>query len=354
MTTSSISIKAFDLANATLEDYRALNTFNNHIQREILPDDPALPLKEAIQSWQNIPPFIALWCWNAWHVESGEIIASSTLELERGETNQHLAEIDLAVLPQWRRQGVAWRLLALLVTQARLEKRRLILAETIDRIPGGAALMTRLGARRGIEAHTNQLVLAELDPNLLHHWQAQATAHTATFTLGLWMGAYPEEYLAAIAQLHGVMNSEPRDQLEVEDHHMTPAELRQLEQSMIARGTERWTFYLLEHATGQLVGYTEVFWNANRPALLHQGATGVFPAYRNRGLGRWLKAAMLDKVLRDRPSVRFIRTGNADSNAAMLKLNHTLGFKPFIAETVWQVETEKVAAYLENQERLDR
>jgi mycothiol synthase len=354
MTTSPIRIQPFDHANATREAYRALNTFNNRIQVEILPDDPPMPLEEAIQRWQNIPPFIALWRWNVWEVERGEIIASSTLDLERGETNQHLAEMHLAVLPHWRQQGVARRLLPLLITQAQAEKRRLLLAETVDRVPAGAAFMARLGARRGIEAHTNQLVLAELDFNLLHQWQTEATAHIDTFTLGLWIGAYPEEYLAAITQLHEVMNSEPRDQLEMEDDHMTPTELRQLERSMIARGTERWTFYLLEQATGQFAGFTEVFWNANRPALLNQGATGVFPAYRNRGLGRWLKAAMLEKVLRERPQVRFIRTGNADSNAPMLKLNHALGFKPFIAETVWQVETDAVAAYLAGKEAIDK
>ncbi len=55
---------------------------------------------------------------------------------------------------------------------------------------------------------------------------------------------------------------------------------------------------------------------------------------------------MLDRVLRERPQVRFVRTGNADSNAAMLRINHQLGFKPYIAHCVWQVETDKVLDYL--------
>jgi len=78
--------------------------------------------------------------------------------------------------------------------------------------------------------------------------------------------------------------------------------------------------------------------------------TGVFPQYRNHGLGRWLKAAMLDKVLKERPQVLFVRTGNADSNAAMLKINTELGFKPYRAECLWQVEVQKVMEYLQKKE----
>jgi hypothetical protein len=55
---------------------------------------------------------------------------------------------------------------------------------------------------------------------------------------------------------------------------------------------------------------------------------------------------MLEKVLAERPSVHFVRTGNADSNAAMLKINREMGFKPHLSQAIWQVETEKVQAYL--------
>jgi hypothetical protein len=73
----------------------------------------------------------------------------------------------------------------------------------------------------------------------------------------------------------------------------------------------------------------------------------VFPQYRNKGLGRWLKATMLERVLRERPQVKFVRTGNADSNAAMLRINQELGFKPYLSQCIWQVATVQIMSYLE-------
>ena len=121
-----------------------------------------------------------------------------------------------------------------------------------------------------------------------------------------------------------------------------------MEHNLFARGNQRWTYYVVERATGRFAGYSETVWNPNRPELLRQDMTGVFPQYRGKGLGRWLKAAMLDKVLRERPQVKFVRTGNADSNAAMLKINTELGFEPYIAEALWQVELRKVLEYLQH------
>jgi mycothiol synthase len=129
--------------------------------------------------------------------------------------------------------------------------------------------------------------------------------------------------------------------------HMIPEQLRQSEQNLFARGNQRWTFYAVERATGKFSGYTETIWNPNRPEILQQEMTGVFPQYRNQGLGRWLKAAMLDKVLKERPGIKYVRTGNADSNATMLKINTELGFKPYMADTFWQVEIQKVIDYLQ-------
>ncbi|PKO05776.1 MAG: hypothetical protein CVU41_10160 [Chloroflexi bacterium HGW-Chloroflexi-3] len=87
-------------------------------------------------------------------------------------------------------------------------------------------------------------------------------------------------------------------------------------------------------------------WNSNSPEILRQNMTGVFPQFCGKGLGRWLKAAMLDRLLKLHPEIKFVRTTNADTNAAMLCINNELGFKPYMSSILWQMEISQVLEYL--------
>lgn len=341
------SIRAVDLKGASLADYQAFNTFSNRMRAERLPGDPPRPLEETIQQAQNIPPIVDLYVWVVDHPQGQGIIASADAQIFRMEQNQHLAQFSLEVLPEFRGQGIATELLRKVVAVAEAETRRLMITGTNDRVPAGEAFMRLLGAEKALESHTNQLDLAELNPSLIATWIAQAQQKAAAFELVLWEGPYPEEHLEAFSQLFAVMNTAPRDSLQVEDFDFSPQMLRQMERMMLATGNQRWTLVARQQSTGRLVGYSEITWNPGRPQIIHQQGTGVLPEFRNLGLGRWLKAAMLARVLRELPEARFVRTGNADSNAPMLKINHALGFKPYIAEAQWQIETARVREYLQ-------
>lgn len=135
--------------------------------------------------------------------------------------------------------------------------------------------------------------------------------------------------------------------MKLEGSRVTPTQLRQKEASLQGDKADRWTVYVRERETKGLVGYTEVVWSPFEPDTLDQGMTCVLPEYRNRGLGRWMKAAMLVAVVRERPEVRRVRTGNATTNAPMLKINHELGFRPRLTRKDWQIDLEQVLTYLE-------
>ena len=72
------------------------------------------------------------------------------------------------------------------------------------------------------------------------------------------------------------------------------------------------------------------------PWLAYQDDTGVDPEHRNKGLGRWLKAAMAKRFVSEFPDVTAIETGNAGSNEPMLNINIAMGFKTVLEVNAWQ------------------
>ena len=340
-----VDIKVWDYKNATDDEVAAFNRCSNQVRAERLPDDPPVPVEQTAQGLKHFPEHIEMTLWAGWVEERVRMAAYGYIQYSF-EDNLHMAQFWISLLPEFRRQGLGREFLSRIAQVAREQNRRLLITDTTDRIPAGEAFMLRIGAEKGLETHTNQLVIAELDWDLIREWQERAKERGTGFELGQWEGRYPEEALETIVDLHSLINQQPFGDLEVEDFTFSAETIRQTEDSLFARGYERWTCFVRERKTGRLAGYTEVLWNPHQPEMISQGMTGVFPEFRNRGLGRWLKAAMLDRILAERPQAKFVRTGNADMNAPMLKINNELGFKPYIAEAVWQVETEKVEEYL--------
>jgi GNAT superfamily N-acetyltransferase len=337
-------VTSLDLKNATESEYQALHRFTTRLRAELQPDDPPTPLEVAIHAWRNPSPLATTSTWIAWQDGGERVVGRGQLTLPTSGANEHLGQAAIEVIPEARRQHLGRTLLAEIAGGLRNAGRRVLIVKTTDRVPAGARFMERLGAEAGLAAHAHQLAIAGLDVERIALWRA-AGPH-ADYELVVWEGPYPDADLEAIAALMEVMNTQPFGALAVEAQTVTPALLRRIEAALATRDAQRWTLAARERATGRLAGFTEVLWMPGVPHLLLQTNTGVVPEHRGRGLARWLKAEMLAHVPRRRPEIRFVRTSNADSNAGMLKVNAELGFKPYDSWTAWQVELERVEAYL--------
>ncbi len=348
---SEFNIHTFDIRSTTDKEYAARNAFNNQMRAERFAEPDPIPLDEEMRGWRAMPELIVGRWFSVWTADEGELIAVGNISYMRAEENQHIANFDLVVSPSHRQQGIAKQLLARLAPFAREHGKRLMMCWTSSRIPAGDVFMRRIGAELGQAMHANELVLAELDCDLMRRWIARGEQNQ-DFTLGMWRGPIPDEDMPTMCQLFDVMNTMPRDDLDMEDWHITPEQLRNWEKQMAARGDQRWVLHARHVPSGELAGFTEIFWHPNRPHLVFQGGTGVWPHYRNGGLGRWLKAAMIETVLAETLEAQRVRTGNAHSNAPMLKINFEMGFKPHHAESRWQVATDSVFEYLAEQREL--
>ncbi len=339
-------LKLFNPETASENYFKSRHKYLGLRKQEETPETPNPSLEFSIknaQSWCLIKS-IAFEMWHLW--EDEQIIAEMFLTVSFDENNPHLFSLDLYILKPYRKRGHTRPLLERVMAFAHKHNRTLVTVSTISSVPEGQGFAERVGATKGMEESTNQLVLSEVNQKRLADWVGLAHTKAHEFEMGFWGGHFPEAEIDAIAELFTVMNSAPRDDLAMEDWHTTPEELREGEAYALARGVERWVLCVRHRPSGTLAGFTETYWYPENPKNLEQNATGVLPEYRGNGLGKWLKAAMIQKVLVERPVVEHIRTGNANSNAPMLAINNQLGFELYRSRTIWQLEIARLKAYL--------
>lgn len=340
-----ITIKQVDLRTLTDEEIAKFNTFTNLLLAESHPEDPPTPLAQSIAALRNIPDFYKLTSFVAIDT-NGTIVASAEAGYADTDDNKHLVECGVYVLPEYRRRGLAKELLKGTVTFVENANRTLVLGGTSERVPSGNEFVKRIDAELGSREHINRLLLADVDNEMVDRWITEGPTRAPGYSLLWFDGRWPDDRVQELVDCVHVMNTAPRDDLDIEDFVFTVEQFRQQEQSMLARDIERWSVFAQHDESGKFAGYTEVVWTPHKPKIIGQQGTGVSPEHRGHALGKWLKAVMVRRILDERPEAFDIRTGNADSNDAMLGINNALGFKPYFGAATWQISIDKLKAYV--------
>ena len=162
-------------------------------------------------------------------------------------------------------------------------------------------------------------------------------------------GAYPEDRLADMAHLRGVLvNDAPMEGVPVEARTVSFEEIRADEARW--RGVRQHSTRPSSPGTRRRAKRSATPRCSGTPTIqrtLNQGATAVDPKHRGHALGRQLKAAMYQRIVSELPGYEFIRTFNADSNAPMLAVNNAMGFAPYAEARRWVISTSDALAWLE-------
>ena len=345
MSTTTPPIERIDIRTAPDDLLREVNAFSNRCRAESRPGDPPTPDEQQFAAVRSMPSFA-----HPSHFlirdASGAIVASAQVNYDDGEDNQHLLWAGIHVHPDHRRRGYATALLARVCEVAAEGSRTMLMGGTGAAIPAGAAFAERIGATAGYREHTNRLLLAEVHQPMIDEWIADAATRSAGYSLVSHDGPYGDDLIERVIPVHELMNTAPREDLAMEDWKITRDKMEAWEHQFFSVGNERWSLFAKHDASGAFVGFTEIAMDPSAPRTVQQMGTAVHPEHRGAALGKWLKAAMIRRILDERPDIEDIRTANADSNAAMLAINTELGFAPFRAHTSWQVPVETVRAYL--------
>ncbi|MCY3577588.1 MAG: hypothetical protein OXH53_09785 [bacterium] len=261
--------------------------------------------------------------------DEGQAVALGHLELTHDSANKRLAIVEITSV----RHDISKVVLGELLRMARADGRTSVIAWG-DCTAEADAFWTGLGAELRSTEQESDLDMASVDAELMRRW---IDAAPDDINLVHWAGRCPEEHIDALVVTANAMNDAPTDSLEIEDMSFDAAILRADFDARDACGID-YLGLLAVGTDGSAAGATEVFVNRFRPAFAWQWNTVVLPAYRGRGIGRWIKAAMWQRLRAEVPEATTLRTGNAESNAAMLAINTEMGFQPSHLMGCWQAD----------------
>lgn len=266
----------------------------------------------------------------------GRIVGVATVTFPEHE-NQELTITMVRVPVALRRQGIGTSLLRATLPQVRAAGRTLVTGQGLKGGGDGAKWAAALGFDTVQQFVLQSLVTADVDPAT---WNVPAPAG---FRTEQWIGAAPERLVAAYALARTAKTDAPTGQSSLEFPEWTVERVRAHEADVQRRGSESRVVVAVDESTGAIAGLTEIQLRPSQPALAYQQDTAVLPKYRGRGLGRFVKAAMMRWLMEERPTVERILTNTDATNVHMIRINHEIGYVTDSVMADVEAEVRKLA-----------
>ena len=338
--TAAFDIRRVGFRDGTLDELTALHAVESPIEAERGSRRMPASLDAYVAFARNLPASFHDHAWLATSPDGAPVGVGYCWWNAAGD--DRVMECDVLVRVDRRREGLGTALLRQVVEVCVHEGRPQLTWSTSGLVPAADAFSRRVGGRQARVNRESELELADVEWATVDQW---ASAVEPPYALELVDGPFPEHLRNDAVAFHHLMQTAPRDDLDVGDVLVDAEFVADLDRALEESGRRRWTL-LVRAGDGTCVGGTEVTFEADQPGVAYQQNTGVDPLHRGRGLAKWAKAVMLQRLRDERPDVRVVRTGNAFSNAPMLAINDALGFVVVSTRTDWQADVAEVGAAL--------
>jgi mycothiol synthase len=258
------------------------------------------------------------------------------------ETNKHILWAKASVHRDHRRQGIGQKWIALALEL--MDRHGCTKLSVGTEEESGHAFLKWMGAEATLGDLESRLSMSTVDWTMLRRWVEEGSKLSPTTKLEVYDGHLPEEMWEEYCpQFTTMLNTMPFEQMDIGDIIVTPARLAEWYARRDMEGVSEYTMLTREPA-GIISGITDMNYSPHMPTFIHQGFTGVRSDARGRGLGKWLKAAMLLHVHAIYPEVEWALTQNAGSNEPMLAINRKMGFRKHRASSEYQITRDRLIA----------
>ena len=344
-TATSFVVDSYDGPTAPDALLRDVFTLWQAEDAELRPSDPPFVYEEIEGLSRSVNPHDVRLRWLA-RDAAGRPVGRAEARLPM-VSNLDLAHVELYVHPDARGAGVGTALTRTLLDAIGERGRTRIRTQIPEGTPGEAYLGAR-GGTIGLTNRKSRMDLTKLDRSMVRSWIERAEQTAAPDYSLVWFTRPPEDEIDRYIAVRRMMNTAPRGDLADGDRDHTPESILAEADELDAEHLVRWSLVARHEATGDFVGFTEVIFAESAPEHAWQGGTAVHPDHRNHGLGRWLKGAMAERILIERPGVRFVDTENAYGNEPMLHINVAMGFELLETLNDWQAPVAALRAALED------
>jgi mycothiol synthase len=328
-----VDVRRVGFRSGTDEELAAQHLVESEIESERHPGTATQPLESYRAFARSLPSQFADHTWVAGETDGTPAGCAACWSNAAGDAR--IMEGYVYVRRHWRRQGIGWRLARAVVDETRTQGRSTLVWSTYDAVPAGEAFSRCIGGDVGRVNRTSELILENADWGRVGSWAEEGPRRAAGYRVEFWDGPYPDHLTNDAARFHRMMNTQPRDDLDVGDVVLDASHVAELDRHLAESGRQRWTLFVRD-PDGRCVGGTEMTFEPWEPGTAHQQNTATDPEHRAKGLAKWAKAAMLERLRRERPEVARVRTSNAFSNDAILAINTALGFEVVEVRTEWQ------------------
>jgi GNAT superfamily N-acetyltransferase len=347
MRPNTYDIRRLDIPSATKRQWDDFVALQHAYLAEFEPDDP-LPDKDTIQhriETLNTSKRSKIDIWLIYDGMTQQALGYCNAyrlapASEDYESKKHIAYFNMFVLKERRRRGIGSQLLRFMATQFHNDNHTRM--ETGVSTVAGNAFMTHWDAQNIFQVKTNRLPLLEVDWSMVEQWATAGKSNNSTTDIHI-IDTLPEAHILeqfADLQTH-IYAQMPKDDASGFPELISAEALRERFETQRKEGYVALIAFTLE-ADGTLSAMTETRLKPAREFLVYQGLTGVHNAFRGKGLGKWLKAAMLLEIRTRFQGAAYIEANNANVNAPMLYINEKLGYKLHKQYTTYKLQIADV------------